>query len=106
MIKMLIFFCVFYFICLLFSLKKKRDSERDIWRRSWESAHSHSSCSLQSNATNYGSGTGRDDFWAALQSNYNYIMDTNLLDSCREARGELEGAVEPKLKANLAKKVC
>lgn len=34
-------------------------------------------------------GHGKDDFWAALQTNYNYIMDTNLLDSCREARGEL-----------------
>lgn len=34
-------------------------------------------------------GHGKDDFWAALQTNYNYIMDTNLLDSCKEARGEL-----------------
>lgn len=33
---------------------------------------------------------GKDDFWAALQSNYNFIMDSNMVDSCREARGELE----------------
>ncbi|KAG4070690.1 hypothetical protein HA402_013610 [Bradysia odoriphaga] len=76
------------------SLKKKRNSERDIWRNSWGSGHSHaSSCSIHSTATNGGgSGIGKDDFWAALQPNYNYIMDTNLLDSCREARCEFEGA--------------
>ncbi|XP_053676030.1 klarsicht protein [Anopheles nili] len=73
------------------SLKKKRDTERELWRRSWGSGHSHSSCSLQSSTTN--TGLGKDDFWAALQPNYNYIMDTNLLDSCREARGEIEGPV-------------
>ncbi|XP_021703697.1 uncharacterized protein LOC5569804 isoform X3 [Aedes aegypti] len=72
------------------SLKKKRDSERELWRRSWGSGHSHSSCSLQSSIT---TGIGKDDFWAALQTNYNFIMDTNLLDSCREARGEIEGSV-------------
>ncbi|XP_058453604.1 klarsicht protein isoform X2 [Malaya genurostris] len=72
------------------SLKKKRDSERELWRRSWGSGHSHSSCSLQSSTT---TGIGKDDFWAALQTNYNFIMDTNLLDSCREARGEIEGPV-------------
>lgn len=68
------------------SLKKKRDSERELWRRSWGSGHSHSSCSLQSSTA---TGIGKDDFWAALQTNYNFIMDTNLLDSCREARGEI-----------------
>lgn len=87
-------------------MQKKRNSERDIWRRSWESGHSHSSCSLQSSTTNNGSGTGKDDFWAALQTNYNYIMDTNLLDSCREARGELEGNVVPDIKITDAKDSC
>uniref|UniRef100_A0A182MRW0 Uncharacterized protein n=1 Tax=Anopheles culicifacies TaxID=139723 RepID=A0A182MRW0_9DIPT len=72
-------------------LIKKRDTERELWRRSWGSGHSHSSCSLQSSTTN--TGLGKDDFWAALQTNYNFIMDTNLLDSCREARGEIEGPV-------------
>lgn len=74
-----------------FVLQKKRDTERELWRRSWGSGHSHSSCSLQSSTTN--TGLGKDDFWAALQTNYNFIMDTNLLDSCREARGEIEGTV-------------
>lgn len=84
----------------LFVSQKKRDSERELWRRSWGSGHSHSSCSLQSsNTNNTGSGNGKDDFWAALQNNYNFIMDTNLLDSCREARGELEGSVVPDFKA-------
>lgn len=36
-----------------------------------------------------GSSNGKDEFWAALQPNYNYIMDTNLIDSCREAHGEI-----------------
>ncbi|XP_043268774.1 uncharacterized protein klar isoform X2 [Venturia canescens] len=31
----------------------------------------------------------RDDFWAAIRSNYHYIMDTDLIDSCKEANGEL-----------------
>uniref|UniRef100_A0A336MQM1 CSON004129 protein n=1 Tax=Culicoides sonorensis TaxID=179676 RepID=A0A336MQM1_CULSO len=70
--------------------------EIEAWRRSWGSGHSHSSCSLQSSATTAtGSGTGKDDFWAALQTNYNYIMDTNLLESCKEARGEIEGNIIP-----------
>lgn len=88
-------------------VQKKRDSEREIWRRSWESGHSHSSCSLHSNATNAGSGTGKDDFWAALQTNYNYIMDTNLIDSCREARGECDGnaTVEEQQVAECCEKV-
>lgn len=71
--------------------QKKRSTERD-WRNSWGSNQSYSSCSLQSNATNI---IGKDDFWLALQPNYNFIMDTNLLDSCREARGELERNYPP-----------
>jgi hypothetical protein len=82
---------------MLYNSQKKRDCDKTIWRRSWESGHSHSSCSLQSSTTNALSGTGKDEFWAALQTNYNYIMDTNLLDSCREARGELEGVVTTEL---------
>ncbi|XP_076222312.1 klarsicht protein isoform X2 [Nomia melanderi] len=31
----------------------------------------------------------KDDFWAAIRSNYDYIMSTNLIDSCKEANGEL-----------------
>ncbi|XP_030380230.1 uncharacterized protein LOC115628316 isoform X2 [Scaptodrosophila lebanonensis] len=62
-------------------------------RYSWGSGHSHSSStSLHSSAT-LGLGTpGKDDLWAAIQTNYNYIMDTNLLDTCKEARCEIEGA--------------
>lgn len=82
----------------LFS-QKKRNSERDTWRSSWGSGHSHSSCSIHSNATN-GFANGKDDFWAALQTNYNYIMDTHLLDSCKEARCEIDGA-RSALKAEL-----
>ncbi|XP_055841531.1 klarsicht protein [Episyrphus balteatus] len=77
------------------SLKKKRNTDRDTWRHSWGSGHSHSSCSLHSNATTggiIGLLSGKDEFWAALQTNYNYIMDTNLLDTCKEARCEIEGA--------------
>lgn len=28
----------------------------------------------------------KDDFWAAIRSNYDYIMDTNLIDSCKVRR--------------------
>ncbi|XP_011166207.2 uncharacterized protein LOC105200379 [Solenopsis invicta] len=31
----------------------------------------------------------KDDFWAAIRSNYDYIMDTNLIETCKEANGEL-----------------
>lgn len=56
-------------------IQKERNPEKDLWRNSWGSNQSF---------------VGKDDFWLALQSNYNYIMDTHLIDSCREARGELE----------------
>lgn len=26
---------------------------------------------------------GKDDFWAAIRSNYDYIMDTNLIETCK-----------------------
>lgn len=72
-------------------MQKKRNSDRELWRQSWGSAHSQSSCSIHSTNVAAGNGLGgKDDFWAALQTNYNYIMDTNLLDTCKEARGELE----------------
>lgn len=60
-------------------------------RYSWGSGHS-SSNSLHSNATLGLGSSGKDDLWAAIQTNYNYIMDTNLLDTCKEARCEIEGA--------------
>ena len=60
---------------IMFTSQKERNPEKDLWRNSWGSNQSF---------------VGKDDFWLALQSNYNYIMDTNLIDSCREARGELE----------------
>ncbi|XP_024868846.1 uncharacterized protein LOC112452726 [Temnothorax curvispinosus] len=31
----------------------------------------------------------KDDFWAAIRPNYDYIMDTNLIETCKEANGEL-----------------
>ncbi|KAL5284939.1 hypothetical protein ACFFRR_006947 [Megaselia abdita] len=61
------------------SLKKKQTSE---WRNSWGSTNSkNSSSSIYSNNT-IALTSGTDDFWAALQTNYDYIMDTNLLDTC------------------------
>lgn len=47
------------------SLTKNR-KETKIWRRSWGSSASDQ----------------KDDFWSALQANYNYIMDNNLIDKC------------------------
>lgn len=60
-------------------------------RYSWGSGHSSSS--LHSSAATLGIGSGKDDLWAAIQTNYNYIMDTNLLDTCKEARCEIEGGI-------------
>ncbi|XP_064215458.1 klarsicht protein [Tribolium castaneum] len=31
----------------------------------------------------------RDEFWSALQANYNYIMDNQLIDKCQEANSDL-----------------
>lgn len=63
------------------SLKKKRDGEKELWRRSWESQNS---ISTTTSHTGTSGGKNGNDFWSA----YNYIMDTNLIDSCREATGE------------------
>ncbi|CRK97999.1 CLUMA_CG011368, isoform A [Clunio marinus] len=63
------------------SLKKKRDGEKELWRRSWESQNS---ISTTTSHTGTSGGKNGNDFWAA----YNFIMDTNLIDSCREASGE------------------
>lgn len=54
------------------SLTKNRN-EKKTWRRSWGSSASDQ----------------KDDFWSALQANYNYIMDNHLIDNCQEANGEL-----------------
>lgn len=65
------------------SAKKKRFTERgDSWQKSLEGNRSISTCSLQSNATTtcY---TGKDYFWGVtLQTSYNFIMDTDLMESC------------------------
>ncbi|KAK4871667.1 hypothetical protein RN001_015791 [Aquatica leii] len=58
------------------SLKKKKHGE-EYWRRSWGSTGG-STASDQ-----------KDDFWSALQANYDYIMDNQLIDNCQEANGEL-----------------
>ncbi|KAH8302280.1 hypothetical protein KR044_004776, partial [Drosophila immigrans] len=68
-------------------------SNNKMHRYSWGSGHSHSSStSLHSSATLGLGSSGKDDLWAAIQTNYNYIMDTNLLDTCKEARFEIEEA--------------
>lgn len=46
--------------------KRKEPKQDNSWRRSWGS-----SCD------------NKDDFWSALQANYDYIMDNNLIDSCQ-----------------------
>lgn len=40
---------------------------------------------MQEQAMKNWSGTedGKDDFWAAIRTNYDYIMDTNLIDTCK-----------------------
>lgn len=58
-----------------------------MWRRSWES---QASISTTTSHTGTSCGGKTTDFWAA----YNYIMDTNLIDSCREATGESSNRME------------
>lgn len=48
------------------SLTKKR-KDANLWRRSWGSSASDQ----------------KDEFWSALQANYNYIMDNELIDNCQ-----------------------
>lgn len=53
------------------SLTKKKHGEEWYWRRSWGSTGG-STASDQ-----------KDDFWSALQANYDYIMDNQLIDNCQ-----------------------
>ncbi|CAG4955173.1 unnamed protein product [Parnassius apollo] len=55
--------------------KKRKEPCREAWRRSWGSAAS--------------GGSAGDDLWPLLQHHYDYIMDNQIIDSCREANGEL-----------------
>ncbi|XP_021925728.1 uncharacterized protein LOC110832755 isoform X2 [Zootermopsis nevadensis] len=52
--------------------KPRKDPELDAWRRSW-------GYSVEN----------KDEFWAALKPDYYYLMDNNLIESCKEASGEL-----------------
>ncbi|XP_063624678.1 klarsicht protein [Cydia splendana] len=54
--------------------KKRKEPCREAWRRSWGSA---------------ASGSAGDDLWPLLQHHYDYIMDNHLIDTCKEANGEL-----------------
>ncbi|XP_041982740.1 uncharacterized protein LOC121735849 isoform X2 [Aricia agestis] len=55
--------------------KKRKEPCREAWRRSWGSAAS--------------GGSAGDDLWPLLQHHYDYIMDNHLIDTCKEANGEL-----------------
>ncbi|KAG7309104.1 hypothetical protein JYU34_005023 [Plutella xylostella] len=59
--------------------KKRKEPCREAWRRSWGSAASGGSCG--------------DDLWPLLQHHYDYIMDNHLIDTCKEANGELTSVV-------------
>ncbi|XP_075984724.1 klarsicht isoform X2 [Anticarsia gemmatalis] len=55
--------------------KKRKEPCREAWRRSWGSAAS--------------GGSAGDDLWPLLQHHYNYIMDNQIIDTCKEANSEL-----------------
>ncbi|XP_049885984.1 klarsicht protein isoform X2 [Pectinophora gossypiella] len=55
--------------------KKRKEPCREAWRRSWGSAAS--------------GGSAGDDLWPLLQHHYDYIMDNQIIDTCKEANGEL-----------------
>ncbi|XP_054272374.1 uncharacterized protein LOC128992693 isoform X2 [Macrosteles quadrilineatus] len=59
--------------------RRERDAEKDSWRRSWD----------RREVTN-------DQFWNALEEpNYLYLMDCNLIDSCKEVRNDLHYSCSP-----------
>ncbi|KAK9499126.1 hypothetical protein O3M35_003631 [Rhynocoris fuscipes] len=69
------------------SLRKKprRDPELDSWRRSWGSKDEN-----------------KDDFWAVLKNKYHsLISDSNLLDSCQEAKKDLQYGASPTREWNI-----
>ncbi|XP_026735577.1 uncharacterized protein LOC113499339 isoform X1 [Trichoplusia ni] len=55
--------------------KKRKEPCREAWRRSWGSAAS--------------GGSAVDDLWPLLQHHYDYIMDNQIINTCKEANGEL-----------------
>ncbi|KAK7580535.1 hypothetical protein V9T40_001164 [Parthenolecanium corni] len=50
---------------------KKRSPEQESWRNSW------------------GQDDQKDEFWTSFESNYQYLMNNNLIDSCKEAKNDL-----------------
>ncbi|KPI98768.1 hypothetical protein RR46_10086 [Papilio xuthus] len=55
--------------------KKRKEPCREAWRRSWGSAAS--------------GGSAGDDLWPLLQHHYDYIMDNQIIDSCRWSLSQL-----------------
>ncbi|XP_044741314.1 uncharacterized protein LOC123302466 [Chrysoperla carnea] len=55
--------------------KKRKQYDQEAWMRCWSGSMPRDE--------------NKDDFWAALQPNYNYIMDNQLIESCTEVNGEL-----------------
>ena len=49
----------------IFTFFRKRNSEQDSWRNSW------------------GQYDQKDEFWTSFESNYQYLMNNNLIDSCK-----------------------
>ncbi|KAG8322999.1 hypothetical protein J6590_012993 [Homalodisca vitripennis] len=62
------------------SLRKtcRKDPEQESWRRSWDRKDDT-----------------KDEFWNALKPNYLYLMDSNLIDSCKEAGRDLHYGPSP-----------
>lgn len=44
---------------------RKRSPEQESWRNSW------------------GQDDQKDEFWTSFESNYQYLMNNNLIDSCK-----------------------
>ncbi|CAG0898191.1 unnamed protein product [Darwinula stevensoni] len=65
------------------SHRKTLNKER--WRRSWGLEDSLNG-SLNGSFLD---SENKDDFWAAIQDNYQFLMDSQLMDSCKEAAVDL-----------------
>ncbi|XP_076355434.1 uncharacterized protein LOC143249453 isoform X2 [Tachypleus tridentatus] len=67
-------------------LTMRREREVKSEERSLDVSHGSVEFQREKERSARGSPTAKDDFWEALQSNYNYLMDDELITTCRKSR--------------------
>ncbi|XKL67821.1 hypothetical protein PGB90_003312 [Kerria lacca] len=53
---------------------RKKNPEQESWRNSW------------------GQDDHKDEFWTSFESNYQYLMNNNLIESCKEVKNDLNNS--------------